>query len=99
MQLPKSLVICEDHSFTLYAYTGQMKFIFVKSYAKLGILNQLHVKNVWCILRDDLPNGFKSRASARVMSAVGAKTNQKVALYRKRIKLAGRKPGKMPTMF
>lgn len=50
-------------------------------------------------LRDDLPNGFKSRASARVMSAVGAKTNQKVALYRKRIKLSGRKPGKMPTMF
>lgn len=49
--------------------------------------------SVWSKLqRDDLPNGFKSRASARVMSAVGAKTNQKVALYRKRIKLAGRKP-------
>lgn len=50
-------------------------------------------------LRDDLPNGFKSRASARVMSAVGAKTNQKAALQRKRIKLVGRKPGKIPSMF
>ena len=98
MQLPKSWVICEDHSFTLYAYTGQMKFIFVKSYAKLGILNQLHVKMFDVFLRDDLPNGFKSRASARVMSAVGAKTNQK-ALQRKRIKLVRRKPGKMPTKF